>query len=409
MSIKVAQNESAGSLTGSILMIAGCCIGAGMISLPAITAIFGFFPSILILIIAWAFMISTGLLLLEVNLLFPKNTNLLTMTQSILGTKGKNCTAGLFVFIFFSLLIAYLSGSGVILIDFINSIFSLNLSAIYGACLCALLLLYILIKGASFVDWINRVFILGMVISYIMLVILGVKNIHSEYIARSYFSKQMLFSLPVFLISFGYQNLIPSITTYLGKHKRNIQIAIIVGCSVPFFIYLVWELIILGMLSKENAYLLSTSGDSEFIIQFLQKTIQSPYLFLFIQLFSLFALLTSLITVGLSFRDFVRDKNALSRIFEQKYFLPFLIVVIPFLFSIVIPNLFLRGLSLAGGLGVVILFGVIPIWMCWKVRYKQSVQSDHILPGGKISLVILMIISILIFSIELLRQLNITF
>jgi len=37
-----------GNVQGSILMIAGCCIGAGMLGLPAITLFSGFLPSCMV-------------------------------------------------------------------------------------------------------------------------------------------------------------------------------------------------------------------------------------------------------------------------------------------------------------------------------------------------------------------------
>jgi tyrosine-specific transport protein len=36
-----------GSIFGGVLLIAGSCIGAGMLGLPIITGIAGFFPSLL--------------------------------------------------------------------------------------------------------------------------------------------------------------------------------------------------------------------------------------------------------------------------------------------------------------------------------------------------------------------------
>lgn len=166
----------------------------------------------------------------------------------------------------------------------------------------------------------------------------------------------------------------------------------IIGCSVPLLIYFIWELIILGMFNKENVIALDASGNGEFIVHFLQRTIASPHLFLFIQLFSFFALFTSLITVGLSFHDFIKDRLRSSLNFRNSI-LPLLIVVPPFALSIFTPNLFIKGLSLAGGLGAVLLFGLIPCIMCWNVRYKNSIHSELILGGGKTTLIALMIAS----------------
>ena len=78
-----------GSLFGGILLVAGCCIGAGMLGLPVLSAEAGFKPSIFIFIICWLYMVTTGLLLLEVNLWFGKEINIVTMSEKTLGPIGK--------------------------------------------------------------------------------------------------------------------------------------------------------------------------------------------------------------------------------------------------------------------------------------------------------------------------------
>ena len=51
------QNTNSGSVAGGILLIAGCCIGAGMLGLPVLSAIAGFEPSVILFFISWIFMV----------------------------------------------------------------------------------------------------------------------------------------------------------------------------------------------------------------------------------------------------------------------------------------------------------------------------------------------------------------
>lgn len=404
--IETTTNRNVGSFVGSILLIAGCCIGAGMISLPAITAAYGFIPSLIAILFSWAFMISSGMLLLEVILAFPEKTNLLTISHSILGKTGRNACGGLFLFLFFSLLIAYMSGTGILVVDFFSGLFHRSLPPVIGNVFCAVFLLFILLGGTVTIDKINRFFIFGMVISYVMLVVFGAKHIQIENLNRMDLGKEIAFSIPALLISFGYQNLLPSITSYLGKNRKKIQLAIILGCSIPLVTYLVWEMIILGMLNNESILLLKSGGEEEFIINFLQRTLSSSYVVIFIKLFSLFALLTSLLAVGLSCMDFLKDKRETFQFFRNEAFLSATVVLPPFIFSVLLPNLFLTGLGLAGGFGAVILFGLFPALMAGKMRKNPTNVIDPILPGGKFSLILIIVFSSMIFLFELLRQLQ---
>src|ERR1700722_9255778 len=106
------MNDKPGSLIGGMLLIGGSCIGAGMLGLPILTGLAGFFPSLVMFFAAWAFMTLTGLLLVEVNGWFSERVNLVTMFGYSLGRIGKALSWILYLFLFYALLVAYVSGSG---------------------------------------------------------------------------------------------------------------------------------------------------------------------------------------------------------------------------------------------------------------------------------------------------------
>ncbi len=61
------KGSHSGSVLGGVLLVTGCCIGAGMLGLPVMSALTGFYPTLAMFIVGWLFMAVTGLLLLEVN------------------------------------------------------------------------------------------------------------------------------------------------------------------------------------------------------------------------------------------------------------------------------------------------------------------------------------------------------
>lgn len=89
-----------GSLFGGTLLITGSCIGAGMLGLPILTGIAGFIPTLAMFFIAWIFMTSTALLLVEASTWFHTPVNFLTMTQKSLGKYGKSISWLLYLFLF---------------------------------------------------------------------------------------------------------------------------------------------------------------------------------------------------------------------------------------------------------------------------------------------------------------------
>ena len=93
-----------GKVIGGMLLVAGSCIGAGMLALPILTGLAGFFPSLFMMIVSWAFMTFTGLLLIEVNGWFKFQVNLVSMAEESLGKKGKLIAWLAYLFLFYSLL-----------------------------------------------------------------------------------------------------------------------------------------------------------------------------------------------------------------------------------------------------------------------------------------------------------------
>ena len=76
-------------LIGGILLIVGTSIGGGMLALPIATSYLGFYGSLLLFVGCWLVMTSAALLLLEVNLWLPENSNLISMAKATIGQSGQ--------------------------------------------------------------------------------------------------------------------------------------------------------------------------------------------------------------------------------------------------------------------------------------------------------------------------------
>src|ERR1700722_1114498 len=160
-----------GSVLGGILLIAGSCIGAGMLALPVITGLSGFVPSVVMLILAWLFMTLTSFLLLEANLAIGHNLSLISIAEKTLGKGGKILCWLLFIFLFYSLSIAYIAASGSILQSIIADLFEYNLPDWIGSLFFSLAFGIVLYTGTRHVDYLNRVLMLGLVVTYGLLVV----------------------------------------------------------------------------------------------------------------------------------------------------------------------------------------------------------------------------------------------
>src|SRR5277367_3285620 len=107
--------RSLGHVFGGTLLIAGTMVGVGMLALPVATGEGGLLPAIIIYLLCWLFMLSTGLLLLEVCTWMPKDSNLITMAEKLLGPVGKNICWAVYLFLFVTVMIAHVVGGGAVL------------------------------------------------------------------------------------------------------------------------------------------------------------------------------------------------------------------------------------------------------------------------------------------------------
>ncbi|EBY9457170.1 tryptophan permease, partial [Salmonella enterica subsp. enterica serovar Mississippi] len=81
------------SVLGGAMIIAGTAVGAGMFSLPVVTAGVWFTGSVVILLFTWLCMYLSGLMILEANLNYKVGASFDTMVKGLLG-KGWNVVNG---------------------------------------------------------------------------------------------------------------------------------------------------------------------------------------------------------------------------------------------------------------------------------------------------------------------------
>ncbi|KKM64899.1 hypothetical protein LCGC14_1496710 [marine sediment metagenome] len=300
MSIKFRK-----SVFGSTLLISGCCIGAGILGLPLVSFSSGFFLSLIPLIISWSYMYLSGLMLLEIYIGEKKNINLTGLLKKTLGDRGKIIGAGLFLFLFYSILTAYLNASSIIIQDSIKSIFKIDISQTFTLIINGLLLFFIILFKTRKIDFINRFLVFIMFFFYLCLVGLGSFQVNLENFITSHNVNTIIYAMPVFIVSFGYQNLIPTISHYLNYDIKSIKSAIFRGTILSLIVYLIWNFIILGMISNKS--LSMTESNTIFITRLFKYS--SPMIMFLINNFAFFAIITSLLTVSLSFVNFLSDSS----------------------------------------------------------------------------------------------------
>jgi tyrosine-specific transport protein len=390
--------RSFGHLFGGTLLVAGITLGVGMLALPVATAESGFLPSLLLYVICWLFMLCTGLLILEATVWMPKDANLVTMSRRLLGKGGQIFCWTLYLFLFSCLMVAHVAGGG----DAVSQLSSGTMPHWLSTLIYVAIFSPVVYLGTLWVDRLNLFLMLGVVVTYLTFIFISVPHIDVTLLSHVNWSK-MTWALPVVFTAFGYQSLIPTLVTYMDRNIRKARLAIIMGSSIPLLIYIVWGLIILGIVPVDGPQgLIAAKEQGRNAVYPLQYIVQKPWLVTSGQIFALFAMTTSYVGISIAFVDFLADGLKVKKTGLRKLGLCALVFVTPTLIAILNPNIFINALTYAGGFGVSLLLGAMPVAMVWSGRYFHRYSHDHQqLPGGKVLLACLMAFVAIELCIEL--------
>lgn len=392
-----------GSVFGGVLLIAGSCIGAGMLALPVITSLAGFIPSLAMFLIAWLFMTATGFVLLEVNLALGHEVSLISMAQRTLGAWGRFFCWLLFIFLFYSLGVAYVAASGSILHDIVNDLTGFNLPASLASTFFTVGFGIIVYLGTKPVDYINRLLMIGLIIAYVILVILGVQYINPRLLEAQKWGYSAM-SIPILIVSFGFHNMIPSLSNYLKGDLKRLRLVILFGSLIPLMIYLLWEAVILGIVPVEGREGLQSALDKgQAATHALNQVVQSPLIMISAQTFALFAIVTSFLAQSLSLVDFLADGLKISKHGFNRVLLLAFSLVPPFGLALIYPHIFIAALNFAGGVCAVLLFGILPVVMLYLLKKRNKALSDTFI-SKKSVLSLIFLIAIAVFVLEIIQE-----
>jgi tyrosine-specific transport protein len=380
-------------LLGGSLLVAGMSIGVGMLALPVVTAAAGFLPSFTIYLICWFIMVCFARLILEACLWMPNNSNMISLSKHLLGNKGAAICWALYLFLFYCLMTAHIAAGEQSISLLTQGLLRRSLSTlIYVG-----LFVPVVYLGTGAVSRVNGVLMAGVILTYLTFFIMAIWHIDPTLLKRHDWPA-IWPSLPVILTAFGFQNLIPTLYNYMDRDHKVIRKAIWIGTLIPLVLYVVWEFLILGIALPEDLFSALKAGQSAIIP--LQSALQNSKISLISEGFAFFAMSASFVGISIAFLDFWADGLKWKKKGAQRNWLLLLVFGIPLVLVFFDPMIFLTALRYAGGIGMILLFGLLPILFVWSGRYiyKHSRQYEFV-KGGKISLFLLFLFILLILSI----------
>lgn len=350
--------------TKPVCLVIGTMIGGGMLALPFLTVDAGFFPSLLTFAISWATMAYTGILLVDLCVHSPNDADgMLSLAEHYLGIFGKWAVRLLFFLLFYLLISVYIDALQAFVEVF------LGLSSIYVRMLLvfSLATLFFLCP-VSFVTQVNFLFVILLFSSLSFFLYEGIPHINTSLLPESHFSL-MPYVFPIAFVSFAFQGTVPPLVKTLRNNQSQAAISVLVGSLLTFSVYMLWEVLTFSLIDAET--LVSARTAETTVVLALTKHLSSPLLEVFGSAFSLFAVLSSLVGVALGLIHFFEEKTSTNSL-KRRFFSIQAVFIPPILITLLFPNLFLRALEYAGGVGCALLLGIIPILMTWKALKEKD-------------------------------------
>ncbi|KAI8100449.1 hypothetical protein M9435_006933 [Picochlorum sp. BPE23] len=408
-------SQTSGTLWGAMALIIGSTIGAGILALPDITQDAGFVPSTTGLVGVWAFLVGQALLLAEVNInlmeiqaeeeedatLSSSSSDtiltLRTMAEKTLGKGVGKVATGIYLSLSYCLLVAYLTKVGEIF-SFASDgklqsgtmvdVFALGSLGMF------------MFGGPMFADKLNQGLTSVLVALFMSILALGMAHTNLDVLfgGDSVQSFQAVGpAIPIMFLSLVYHDLIPLICSYLGGDRKRTQQALVLGSLVPLAMFISWEAVTLSFFKEYNASgihsAVYTSGHID-PVNLMISASGSPLIGSLVQGFSFVAIATSFLGTTMGVSETIRseasefdtdDEQKLSDDVLRNVGLTATLIP-PLLFTTSgDPKAFIQVLSVAGGYGMTLLYGIFPPLMAWKLRETMKAPK-HAVPGGNLML-----------------------
>ena len=302
------------SLFGGAMIIAGTVIGAGMLANPTATSGVWFTGSLIVLLYTWFSMLSSGLMILEVNTHYPHGASFDTMVKDLLGPAWNTINGVAVAFVLYLLTYAYIFVGGDLTAKGLGSTFGVKIPLTVGQLAFFLIFATCVWASARLVDRFTSILIGGMVLTFIW----ATGGLIAEAKLPVLFDTQapsgtpywiyISAALPVCLASFGFHGNVSSLLKYFKGDAPKVAKSLWAGTLIALVIYVLWQIAIQGNLPRnEFAPVIATDGQVSVLIEVLSKFVQTGSMAAILSFFSYMAIATSFLGVTLGLFDYIAD------------------------------------------------------------------------------------------------------
>lgn len=365
---------------GAVLLVAGTCIGSGMIALPMVLAKLGIIPSVLLMIFIWFIMYYTSLVNLELNLQAGRGISLGSLGRLFSGKGAEIIGVVCLKLLSYSLLAVFIYGGSSVLRELLTSKTGSRYSFDGIATWYAVIATGLLLLPIRLIDYFNRVLFISLLgVVAILLAALAVTINWSDLpLFSDQYNDPVAWAslLPVVFTSFGFQVIFHTVANYCNMNIKMLKKAFMWGSLIPAVVYIFWTCSILSVVHHDNPhfYRQMAAGKVEIgeLIQMLSGIAKWQAIQLLVWWISLLAIATSVLGVGVGLCDSI--KAMLTKCVPNSMLrgiLAAIITILPaYLVVVFVPNAFIAVLGFAGMILAVIAI-LLPVYLLMQIKTEM--------------------------------------
>ncbi len=349
---------------GTALLIAGAAVGAGILGLPIQTGLAGFGPALVGQLAMAGALLATAWVLAEALIRRRgRERDLAWLYQQELGRGGRWMLIIGYLVNLYGIMVAYLAGAATVLGSLLGRPEwqgTLLLAFFVPATALVLFGLPVVRRGNALLI----VLLVGSLLYLLWHAAGGVQVSHLSYRDWSFFPA----TLPIIMCTLAFHNMVPLICRSLDMQPAPVRRALGIGVAITLVVALVLTLMVVAVLPLQgsSSSLLAAYQDDLPATIPLARHLGSPSILAAGLLFAICAILTSYITLSSALLNFWTD--ILPPAVANRWYRAGITFLPPLVVVYVYPDLFLKALDVAGGLGIAVIYGVGPAVMLLRRR-----------------------------------------
>jgi tyrosine-specific transport protein len=400
---EVDQMAKANGQLGGIFIVAGTCIGGGVIALPMMLASVGLIFTVVIMAVMWAAMYYSALINLELNLQAGCGMDIGNLGRHFSGPGAAWLGRLVLLSLMYALMAAYFYGLSSLLVEILHlsSQSRWLVTTSVAVVFCALMVLPV--RG---LDSVNKPLFIGMLVIAAFLLI-GLSR-HVSWDRSLLFPPpaakphHWIAVVPVLFTSFGFQVIFHTLSDYYALNGNVLRRVFLWGSLIPAVVYIAWTVAVLLAIHGNNpsfyGEMVLGRVDVGTLVAELSRITANPAIRSIVWAVSILAIATSMVGVGLglctTLQAYLPGKFHLAR---HRALPAAASTIPPLILALLVPGAFTAILGAAGVI-LAILAILLPLYL---VRRGKFTALNYPVVGSPLAQFSIFIAAVLIIFCEL--------